>query len=121
MISKESNSTGTRYDKNFKTECVQAFHSQRENYKSESAAIKVLAERFSVSAETLRRWIKMAESSYIYKRLTKKDYIARVVELETTLNEREATIREKDKQLEALRVVLSMYTKLPESQNLNSI
>ena len=50
-----------RYDANTKDRAVRLFREHRDDYDSEWAAMRAIAGRLGMSAETLRKWVRQAE------------------------------------------------------------
>jgi transposase len=50
-----------RYDENTKARAVRLVRDHRDDYDSEWAAMKAIAGRLGMSAETLRKWVRQAE------------------------------------------------------------
>ena len=51
----------SRYDENTKARAVRLVREHRDDYDSEWAAMKAIAGRLAMSAETLRKWVRQAE------------------------------------------------------------
>ena len=51
----------SRYDENTKARAVRLVREHADNYDSEWAAMKAIAGRLGMSAETLRKWVRQAE------------------------------------------------------------
>jgi transposase len=49
-----------RYDENTKARAVRLVREHRDDYESEWAAMKAIAGRLGMSAETLRKWVRQA-------------------------------------------------------------
>jgi transposase len=50
-----------RYDENTKARAVRLVREHRDDYDSEWAAMKAIAGRLGMNAETLRKWVRQAE------------------------------------------------------------
>ncbi len=50
-----------RYDENTKARAVRLVREHRDDYDSELAAMKAIAGRLGMNAETLRKWVRQAE------------------------------------------------------------
>ena len=50
-----------RYDENTKARAVRLVREHRDDYDSEWAAMKTIAGRLGMNAETLRKWVRQAE------------------------------------------------------------
>lgn len=50
-----------RYDENTKARAVRLVREHRDDYESEWAAMKTIAGRLGMNAETLRKWVRQAE------------------------------------------------------------
>lgn len=51
----------SKYDENTKARAVRLVREHRDDYDSEWAAMKAIAGRLGMSAETLRKWVRQAE------------------------------------------------------------
>ena len=51
----------TKYDQETKAKAVRLVREHRDEYPSEWAAMRAIAERLGISPETLRNWVRRAE------------------------------------------------------------
>ncbi len=51
----------SKYDENTKVRAVRLVREHRDDYDSEWAAMKAIAGRLGMNAETLRKWVRQAE------------------------------------------------------------
>jgi len=85
----------SKYDENTKARAVRLVREHRDDYDSEWAAMKAIAGRLGINAETLRKWVRQAEID-----------AGEVAGMSSEENRELRELRRKNRELEQIIVIL---------------